>query len=136
MLELPKAYPVGADALGPCSQDHGLDGSACIRDPIWTVLGANHNRQRGLRNIGASSCECTKLAQHLLVLYDDEMPGLLVHTTRRQVSCFNDLLDNWFGHRLLLKLANSQDSANRVKYLHNVPLCLNSALLFLWEIDH
>ena len=104
---------------------------------MWAVLHANHNRQGGLRDIATCLDECAKLAQHLLVLYDDEMPGLPVITTCSQVSRFDDLMDKWFRNRLILKLADRQDCANGIKYLHDGPffLRLNVTSLLLWKIS-
>src|SRR6266446_543674 len=125
LLEIMEAYPVRADALRPCRQNHRLDGPTRIGDRKGAVLHTHHNRQWSLRDIATRRYECTKLAQRLLVLYDDEVPGLAVHATRGQVARFDDLMDDWFRDRLLLKLAYCQDGPDCIKYLHEVPLFLN-----------
>src|SRR5690242_12484649 len=53
------------------------------------------------------------------------MPGLAIPTTGRQASGFEDLLDEWFRHRLRLKLPDCQDRAHRIKDFHDAPRFLS-----------
>src|SRR5215469_1680760 len=67
------------------------------------------------------------------------MPGLPIPSTRGQASRFDNLLYNWCGHWFVLKLANCQNSANRVKYIHNVPLYLSkidSSMVLGYHLFH
>src|SRR5438067_13412524 len=108
----------------PGGQHHGLDGPTPIGDRKRALLHSNNNREWSLRDIRPCWCECAELAEHLLVLYHDEMPGLAVATARSQMPRFDDLPNNRFGDWLILKLAYGQNSTHCIKYLHDDPFCL------------
>lgn len=130
LLKVVEADPVGADApRAHVARIISPDGATCIRDPKRAVLlNADHDRQWCLSNRGSSFCQRSEPAQGLLVLYDDETPGLPVRATCRQASGFDNLLDDGFRNRLITELSYRQHGTNGFKYVPSRPLALCNSL--------
>src|SRR5690348_6722087 len=82
LFQMVETNPVGANSLSPGGEDHILDGPTGIRNgDLIALVDADHYRQRSLLDIGTGGCQASQLVQSLLVLHDDEMPGLPVGST-------------------------------------------------------